>query len=131
MREGRVLSRKSPSTPSCMNRSCQRQTAVLLTSASRMISRGARAVDGQQHDPRTPDVLLRAVPIRYRLAQAAAVGGGYVYDDAGAHPTDSHPLKPQGIPPRTQASDLIRKRRQHRMVAEVPTRYSIAIDENL
>ena len=38
MRDGRVLSRSSPSTPSCMKRSCQRQTAVLATAASRMIS---------------------------------------------------------------------------------------------
>ena len=30
MREGRVLSRNIPSTPSFMNRSCQRQTQVLL-----------------------------------------------------------------------------------------------------
>ena len=37
MREGRVLSRSSPSTPAVMNRSCQRQTATLLTPACRMI----------------------------------------------------------------------------------------------
>src|SRR3984893_5059047 len=35
---GRVLSRSKPSTPSSMNRACQRQTAVLLTRAVRMIS---------------------------------------------------------------------------------------------
>src|SRR5689334_9340781 len=38
IRGGRVLSRNSPSTPSCMKRSCQRQTAVLATPAWRMIS---------------------------------------------------------------------------------------------
>ena len=38
MRDGRVLSRSRPSTPACMNRSCQRQTAVLATPAWRMIS---------------------------------------------------------------------------------------------
>ena len=38
MREGRVLSRKSPPTPSCMNRSCQRQTQGLLLPVRRMIS---------------------------------------------------------------------------------------------
>ena len=37
IRVGRVLSRSRPSTPSDMNRSCQRQTAVLLTPAVRMI----------------------------------------------------------------------------------------------
>ena len=36
MREGRVLSRKSPSTPSAANRSCQRQTQVLDLPVSRM-----------------------------------------------------------------------------------------------
>ena len=38
MRDGRVLSRSSPSTPAVMNRSCQRQTATLLVPARRMIS---------------------------------------------------------------------------------------------
>ena len=37
MREGRVLSRRSPSTPSAANRSCQRQTQVLDVLVSRMI----------------------------------------------------------------------------------------------
>ena len=38
MREGRVLSRKSPLVPSCMNRACQRHTQVLLLPVRRMIS---------------------------------------------------------------------------------------------
>jgi hypothetical protein len=38
MRHGRVLSRSKPSTPSVMNRSCQRYTAVLLVPVQRMIS---------------------------------------------------------------------------------------------
>ena len=38
MREGRVLSRKSPSTPSAANRSCQRQTQVFDLPVSRMIA---------------------------------------------------------------------------------------------
>ncbi len=38
MREGRVLSRRSPSTPSAMNRSCQRQTHGLDTPTRRMIA---------------------------------------------------------------------------------------------
>lgn len=37
-RDGRVLSRKSPSTLSCMKRSCQRQTQVLEVPVPRMIS---------------------------------------------------------------------------------------------
>jgi hypothetical protein len=50
MREGRVLSRVSPATPSCMKRSCQRQTTVLplptvyaaCVAVGRLISRMTR-----------------------------------------------------------------------------------------
>ena len=38
MREGRVLSRRSPSKPSAAKRSCQRQTQVLDLPVSRMIA---------------------------------------------------------------------------------------------
>ncbi len=38
MREGRVLSRRSPSTPSAAKRSCQRQTQVLDLPVARMIA---------------------------------------------------------------------------------------------
>jgi len=38
MRDGRVLSRRRPSTPSAMNRSCQRQTQGLDLPVRRMIS---------------------------------------------------------------------------------------------
>ena len=38
MREGRVFSHKSPSTPSAANRSCQRQTQVLDFPVSRLIA---------------------------------------------------------------------------------------------
>jgi hypothetical protein len=38
MREGRVLSRRRPSYPSCMKRSCQRQTQVFDFPVRRMIS---------------------------------------------------------------------------------------------
>ena len=48
MREGRVLSRVSPATPSCMKRSCQRQTTVLPLPTARMIGSGALAVGRQQ-----------------------------------------------------------------------------------
>jgi len=38
MREGRVLSRRSPSTPSAAKRACQRHTQVLDLPVSRMIA---------------------------------------------------------------------------------------------
>ena len=63
LRGGRVLSRSSPSTPACMKRSCQRQTVDLALPAARMIARRADPIGGQQHDPRPPDMLLRAVAI--------------------------------------------------------------------
>ena len=62
MRYGRVLSRSKPSTPSVMNRSCQRHTAVLLVPVQRMIYAVPQAVRRQQHDVRSPHMLLSAVP---------------------------------------------------------------------
>ena len=38
MREGRVLSRVSPATPSAIKRCCQRQTTVLPLATARMIA---------------------------------------------------------------------------------------------
>ena len=38
MREGRVLSRVNPATPSCMKRSCQRQTTVLPLPTARVMA---------------------------------------------------------------------------------------------
>ena len=38
IRDGRVLSRVSPPTPSCMKRSCQRQTTVLSLPIARVIA---------------------------------------------------------------------------------------------
>src|SRR5512144_1998039 len=57
IRDGRVLSRRSPSTPSVMNRACQRQTLGF----DLPLRRGrAETVRGRQDDLRPPDVLLRA-----------------------------------------------------------------------
>src|SRR5207245_10743674 len=63
MREGRVLSRVSPATPSCMKRSCQRQTTVLPLPTARITAVVALAVGSQNHDLRPPYVLLRTVAI--------------------------------------------------------------------
>ena len=74
MREGRVLSRKSPPTPSCMNRSCQRQTQGLLARPPHDLS-GAKTIAGQQDDPSPPDVLLRAAPVRNNRLKTSTLGG--------------------------------------------------------
>src|SRR4051794_886317 len=117
MREGRVLSRSSPATPSAANRSCQRRTHRLLLPAPRLIAAGAspapppagapprprrappfplagRARDRggagpprrDQDDPRPPDVLLRAVPVRHDRFQTGTVLGGQLDLDPFAHP---------------------------------------------
>jgi hypothetical protein len=57
-----------------MKRSWQRQTAVLLTPAFRMISARARTIGRQQHDLGAPDVLLGAVPIRHDRVQPGEAG---------------------------------------------------------
>ena len=89
MREGRVLLRSRPNTPSAMNRSCQRQTAVLATPASRMIAFVPNS-GSQEHDATAPDVLLRSVAIaNYRL-KTAAIGRRDGNGDPGAHAPDSH-----------------------------------------
>ena len=59
MREGRVLSRSRPSTPSAMKRSCQRQTQVFDLPVRRMISFVPTPIGGQKDDLGPPDMLLR------------------------------------------------------------------------
>jgi hypothetical protein len=68
---------------------------------------GAVAVRGQQHDPRRPDVLLRAVPVHHHRSQLGPVGGTHFDGDPFAHPPDSHTASPRGIRRGTLLSDLI------------------------
>ena len=68
---------------------------------------GAEAVGGQQHDPRSPHMLLRAVPGRHDPLKPSTIGGIHIDDDSCAHPTDSHVREPTGIPHRTLPSDLL------------------------
>ena len=107
IRDGRVLSPSSPSTPSSMKRSCQRQTAVLATPARRHDLRRAAAFAGQQRNPKPPGVLLRAVAIDRDSGKPLAVGGGNVDDDTGAPASDSHVTPNRGNPKWTQPSDFI------------------------
>ena len=62
---------------------------------------------GQKHDPRSPDVLLRAVPITDDRIQSLAVRIGQRNRDTRAHAPDSHAPHRRGIPCETQASDFI------------------------
>ena len=107
MRDGRVLSRSRPSTPSCMKRSCQRQTQVLDVPLPAHDFGGDAAIRRQQHDPATPNVLLWAIPIRYHRLQTSTVGSANFNDNPGAHAPDSHAGHRTGIPIRTLPSGII------------------------
>jgi hypothetical protein len=61
----------------------------------------------QQHDPGTPDVLLRAVAIGHHRFKANTVGGTHIDADSFAHATDSHALTTPGILFRILPSDFV------------------------
>lgn len=65
-----------------------------------------RYFDGQKHDPRTPDVLLGAVPIQDDRIQSRTIRIGQHDRDTRAHAPDSHTPDRGGIPHRTEASEL-------------------------
>ena len=75
MRDGRVLSRSRPSTPSGMKRSCQRQTARLADAGVAHDLGGAAAVRRQQHDLARQTCFCGAVPIRHHRLQTSTIGG--------------------------------------------------------
>ena len=60
--------------------------------------RGAKAVAAQKHDPRPPDMLLRALGVRDNRAQSLTVAGRNREGDAAAHAEDSHATAQSGIP---------------------------------
>jgi hypothetical protein len=68
---------------------------------------GAVPLGGQKHDPRSPDVLLRAVPIRHHRFQTDPVGRRNLDDDPLAHAPDSHTCPQKGICRRTLPSGFI------------------------
>jgi hypothetical protein len=100
MREGRVLSRRSPSTPSAANRSCQRQTQVLGLAGLAHDRVRADALGAEQHDLRPPNVLLRRVAVFDQSVEPIKVGGRDRNGNAGSHATDSHAPSPPRIPHR-------------------------------
>jgi hypothetical protein len=92
MREGRVLSRRSPSTPSAAKRSCQRQTQVLDLPASRMLFVRPGTLGAQQYDLRQ----TRFCGALRSLTRARSRGDGN--GNAGSHAADSHAARRPGIP---------------------------------
>src|SRR5512144_3291754 len=67
---------------------------------------GTETGGGQKHDPRTPDVLLGAVPIEDDRIQSLTVSIGQHDRDTRAHTPDSHTPDRRGIPLGTQVSEL-------------------------
>src|SRR5499427_241500 len=107
MREGRVLSRVNPSIPSCMKHSCQRQTTVLPLPDSAGDDAGARAIGGQNNDPRAPDVLLRAVAIANDRVQSNSILRSDGDGNSLAHHRHSHKTQPSETHIRTLLSGTI------------------------
>ncbi len=105
-RPGRVLSRNRPATPSVMNRSCQRQTAVLLVPLPRIISAVPKPSAVKQDYPRPPDMLLRTVPIRHNCLKSRPILGFYFNFDSIEHPKDLLSGGRMGILNRTQTRDF-------------------------
>ncbi|WP_208250602.1 hypothetical protein [Rhizobium sp. T1473] len=68
------MSCSRPGTPSSMNRACQRQTAVLLTPAVRIIAAVPSPSASGQHDPGAPDVLLGGAVVNDHLQALRSVG---------------------------------------------------------
>ncbi len=62
---------------------------------------GAQPLGGDENDPGTPDVLLRAVAVRDHGFKQGAVRGGHVDDKPWAHRPDSHAINATGIRSRT------------------------------
>jgi hypothetical protein len=59
---------------------------------------------GGQHYPGAPEMLLRAVAVRYDGRELVTLSGSYFDDNSGAHSSDSQAETPKGIDFRTQLS---------------------------
>jgi hypothetical protein len=90
IRDGRVLSRVNPATPSGMKRACQRQTPVLSLPRKAGNCVGAVGIRRQQDDPGAPDVLLRAVTVPYDRFQPHAITRCHRHGYSFAHRAASH-----------------------------------------
>jgi hypothetical protein len=68
-----------------------------------------RAVASRRHenDPRTPDVLLRAVPVRHDRFKIGAVPALELDIGSFMHSTDSHRRARSGISKKIEVSDFI------------------------
>jgi len=67
----------------------------------------AATIGGQKNDFRSPNVLLWAVAVRHHRFKFAAVGSAQSDIPSLVHSADSHTRVQQGIPRRTEMSDLL------------------------
>jgi hypothetical protein len=81
----RVLSRSSPSTPSCMKRSCQRQTTGLERPRAAHNLDGAAAIGRGESDVGTPHMFLRAAAVRNDCLKPIAIFRRDVDGDPCSH----------------------------------------------
>ena len=105
-REGRVLSCNRPSTPACMNRSCQRHRQVLLLAVCRMISLVPRP-SAVNNTIRAATHVSEGCSDPPRSLQDEHDRRLHIDGDPGAHPANSHDCDPHGNPSRTLPSDFI------------------------
>src|SRR6202035_531029 len=96
---GRVLSRRRPSTPSSMKRSCQRQTTGLDSPDRRMTSSIAAAVGGRQDNAGARRVLLQAVAISDDPIKAAPIFQRDFNNDPCSHTQSMRQITAFGNPP--------------------------------
>jgi hypothetical protein len=93
------------STPKCLNG--RAEAGVRLRSRDSLHdSVGAEIVGAHRHDPRSPNVFLRPVPIRYERLKAL-VDFGQKREADPSHASDSHDLNQWGIPSGTRLSRAI------------------------
>ncbi len=105
MREGRVLSRRSPSFGREAFLPAPDAGLRLAGLAHDCVRAGP--FGAKQHDLRSPHVLLRRIAIFDQIAKPITVGRGDAKGNAASHAPDSHAASLPGIPPGIQMSDLI------------------------
>ena len=107
MREGRVLSCRSPSTPSAAKRSCQRQTQVFDLPVSPMIA--------FVPSPSALSLTICALHTGFcgalrsfdQSSEPIDIGERDGKGNAGSHAADSHAASPPGISTGIQMSDFV------------------------
>src|SRR5215470_17783577 len=107
MREGRVLSRVNPLDPFMHEALLPAPDHGFTLADSAGDGAGARAIGGQNNDPRAPDVLLRAVAIANDRVQSNPILRSDGDGNSLAHHRNSRKTQPSETHIRTLLSDAI------------------------